>query len=108
MTQPVRVCQVTVTIGDRVAALALARSAVEARLAACGQVGGPITSVYRWQGAVEEAEEWTVVFKTTVDRYQALERFVKEHHSYDVPEILCGPVVDGNPDYLAWVGESIN
>lgn len=98
-----QVCQVIVTVPDREAALVLGRSAVEARLAACAQVGGPIRSVYRWTGAVEEADEWTVVFKTTADRYQGLEGFVRDNHPYEVPEILCTPVSAGNPDYLEWV-----
>lgn len=99
-------CQVTTTVDDRAAAEALARSAVEARLAACGQVVGPITSVYRWEGAVETAAEWTVVFKTTTAASPALIEHVRAGHPYQVPEILVTPVVDGNPAYLAWVAES--
>jgi periplasmic divalent cation tolerance protein len=99
-------CQVNVTVGDREAALTLARSAVEARLAACGQVGGPIRSVYHWQGEIEESDEWTVIFKTSLAGYPALAEFINEHHSYDVPEIVCFPIVQGNPAYLSWIVES--
>lgn len=99
-------CQVTTTIDDRTAAEALARSAVEARLAACGQLVGPITSVYRWEGAVETAAEWMVVFKTTASVAAALVEHVRSRHPYRVAEILVTPVVDGNPAYLAWVAES--
>lgn len=95
--------QVTTTTNSRAAAAALARSAVQARVAACAQVGGPIHSTYWWQGAVEVAEEWVVVFKATGAGYAALEAHIREHHSYDVPEILCTAVVAGNPAYLAWV-----
>lgn len=95
--------QVVTTIDSHEAALALARSAVEARLAACGQVGGPIQSVYWWQGAVEDASEWTVVFKTTADGYPALEAHIRERHSYEVPEILATPIIAGNPAYLEWL-----
>src|SRR5215831_21066093 len=99
-------CQVTTTIDDRTAAEALARSAVEARLAACGQVVGPITSVYRWEGAVETAAEWMVVFKTTQAASAALVEHVRAGHPYQVPEILVTSVEDGNPAYLVWVAES--
>lgn len=95
--------QVTTTTDARAAADGLARSAVNARVAACGQVVGPIKSTYWWDGKVETAEEWYVVFKTTADRYPALEEHIRHNHSYDVPEIVATPVVVGNPAYLAWV-----
>jgi periplasmic divalent cation tolerance protein len=96
-------CQVVTTTDSREAADALSRTAVEVRVAACGQVVGPIQSTYRWRGRVETAEEWYVVFKTTTERYPVLEQHIREHHSYDVPEIILTPIVAGNPSYLAWV-----
>jgi periplasmic divalent cation tolerance protein len=69
-----RYCQVATTTDSREAAEVLSRSAVEARVAACGQVGGPITSTYWWEGTVETAEEWRITFKTPMDRYPALEQ----------------------------------
>ncbi|WP_236240611.1 divalent-cation tolerance protein CutA [Streptomyces sp. CC228A] len=81
----------------------LARGAVEARLAACAQVSAPVTSVYRWEGAVETAREWQVLFKTADDRYAALEAYLREHHPYDTPEIIATPVQRGSADYLAWI-----
>lgn len=98
-----QVVQVVTATDSRAAADALARSAVEARAAACAQVDGPIDSTYRWQGAVESAEEWRITFKTTTSAYGRLEAFIRERHSYDMPEILCTPVTAGNPAYLAWV-----
>jgi len=98
-------CQVITTVGERPAADALARGAVDRRLAACAQVSGPIESTYWWQGAIETAEEWQVVFKTTTSHYPALADHIRSNHSYDVPEVLCLPVVDGNPAYLRWVAE---
>ncbi|MEU1038399.1 divalent-cation tolerance protein CutA [Streptomyces sp. NPDC005551] len=86
-------------------AQALARGAVEARAAACAQISGPVTSVYRWQDAVETAEEWQVLFKTTGARYDALEAYLREAHDYDTPEIIATPVVRGSADYLRWVAE---
>jgi periplasmic divalent cation tolerance protein len=96
-------CQVMTTTGTQEAADTLARGAVGARLAACAQVMGPISSTYWWEAAVEVAEEWQVVLKTTTDRYPALEEHLRSHHNYDVPEILCTPVTAGNPAYLEWV-----
>ncbi|MDI1461059.1 divalent-cation tolerance protein CutA [Catellatospora sp. KI3] len=97
--------QVVTTTDSREAADALARSAVEARVAACGQVSGPITSTYWWQGNVETAQEWYVTFKVTSDRYADLEQHIRDNHSYDVPEIVLLPILAGNPAYLSWVGE---
>ncbi|MFD8215029.1 divalent-cation tolerance protein CutA [Streptomyces sp. NPDC059697] len=84
---------------------ALARGAVEARAAACAQITGPVTSVYRWKGAVEKASEWQVLFKTTGARYDALEAYLLAAHDYDTPEIIATPVVRGSADYLRWVEE---
>lgn len=96
---------VVTTTDAEEAAAALAESAVRARLAACAQIVGPITSVYRWEGEVERSREWQVVFKTTSARYPGLEAHLKAAHTYDVPEIVAGPIVAGSAEYLAWVSE---
>jgi periplasmic divalent cation tolerance protein len=100
-------CQVQVAVGSRDAAMELSRSAVKGRLAACAQVVGPITSVYRWQGAVGEAEEWLVLLKTTAQKYAALEEFVTATHSYEVPEVICVPIAQGSQAYLDWVDRQV-
>ena len=97
------VLQVTTTTGSRAEADAIAQAVVEARHAACVQVVGPITSRYWWEGAVEVAEEWLCLAKTTADRYPALEAAIRELHSYDEPEIVAVPVAAGSPSYLEWV-----
>lgn len=84
----------------------LARAIVEARLAACVQVGGPVRSVYRWDGAVQEDREWQLWVKTTYDRLAPLTDFIKANHSYDTPEVVALPVVGGSPEYLEWVTEA--
>ncbi|OKK07973.1 cation tolerance protein CutA [Streptomyces sp. CB03234] len=81
----------------------LARGAVEARLAACAQVSGPVTSVYHWQNAIETSQEWQVFFKTTEACYGALEAHITATHDYDTPEIIATPVVRGSAAYLAWL-----
>lgn len=82
---------------------ALARGAVEARVAACAQISGPVTSVYRWEGAIETAPEWQVLLKTAAARYDRLEAYIRSVHDYDTPEIIATPVVRGGADYLTWV-----
>jgi periplasmic divalent cation tolerance protein len=99
------VVTVSTTIDDKERAEQLARSAVRARLAACAQVGGPITSVYWWQGEVEQAAEFPVVFKTTSELAEALVAHVVGEHSYDVPEVLVVPATGGHRAYLDWVGQ---
>ncbi|MFJ3912078.1 divalent-cation tolerance protein CutA [Streptomyces vinaceus] len=88
-------------------AAALARTAVEERLAACAQVTGPVTSVYRWQEALETSQEWQVLFKTTEAAYPALEARLTAGHPYDTPEIIATPVVRGSERYLAWVAAEV-
>jgi periplasmic divalent cation tolerance protein len=97
--------QVTTTIDSRQDAAALARSAVEERLAACAQLVGPIASTYWWEGEIESAEEWMVVFKTTLDRFDELAGMITERHTYDTPEIVATQVVAGSEDYLGWVSD---
>ena len=90
---------------DRDAALELARGLVERRLAACVNVLDGCTSVYRWKGEIEEADEVPVLVKTRTARYEELEAAIRELHPYELPEIVAVPVVRGLPDYLDWVGE---
>lgn len=95
--------QVVTTIDSREAADRLARSAVERRLAACAQVVGPITSTYRWKGAVETATEWQCVLKTTSARFPDLRAHLEAVHGYETPEIVATPISDGSPAYLDWI-----
>jgi periplasmic divalent cation tolerance protein len=88
---------------DRESALRLARVLIEARSAACVNVLGGCTSVYRWQGATETAEEVPVLIKTRASLYETVERTIREQHPYQVPEIIAVPVARGLPAYLEWV-----
>jgi len=99
----VNVAIVTTTVDSEDAAGQLSHEAVEHRLAACGQVVGPITSTYWWEGQIETAREWTVIFKTTAEASRALVEHLRKVHPYDVPEVLVTPVTAGNPAYLGWV-----
>ena len=97
--------QVQTTTDSRAEAMELSRAAVEARLAACAQVAGPVASVYWWDGGLERAEEWLVLLKLPVDRYDELATFLAERHSYDEPEIIALPIVAGSAAFLAWMRE---
>jgi periplasmic divalent cation tolerance protein len=101
MTEPF--LQVTTTTESREQARDLARSIVEARLAACVQVSGPIQSTYWWRDRVEAGQEWLCVIKTTTARYAALEAFLKDRHPYETPEIVATEICRGSDDYLQWI-----
>ena len=90
---------------DREAAIELAHGLVERRLAACVNVLGACTSVYRWNGALEQADEVPVMLKTRAARYPEVEAAIRELHPYELPEIVAVPVVRGLPEYLEWVAE---
>lgn len=81
----------------------LASGAIGGKLGACAQIVGPITSVYRWEGAVQTDPEWRVEIKTAADRVAALTEHLKAAHTYDVPEIVATPIEGGSAEYLAWV-----
>lgn len=100
--------QVLTTAGSEEEAGRIASLLVERRLAACVQVVGPITSRYRWQGAVEEAREWQCLAKTTGAAYEAVEAAIREAHSYDEPEIIAAPIVAGAAGYLTWIEENVD
>lgn len=99
--------QVHTTTATRADAERIAAALVEGRLAACVQIGGPITSSYRWQGAIETAEEWQCAVKTTRAAYARVERAIRELHPYEEPEIIAVPIVAGSSGYLAWLGEQV-
>jgi periplasmic divalent cation tolerance protein len=81
----------------------ISQNLVEGRLAACVNVLPGIESIYRWNDAVETANEVLLVIKTSSDRFAALESRILELHSYDVPEILALPAIGGSAPYLAWL-----
>ena len=85
----------------------IARLLVEGRLAACVNIVPGVESVYRWQDAVETAQETLLVIKTTEGAFPALRARIRETHGYDVPEVLAIPVVDGSAQYLRWLGEQV-
>lgn len=84
----------------------IGRTLVEEGLAACVNILGPCHSIYRWQGAMEEAAEVAAIFKTAEDRAQALVERLAQLHSYDVPAAVVWPIAHAPVDYALWVEES--
>lgn len=97
--------QVTVAASTSDEAERLGRIVVEARLAACAQVSGPITSAYWWDGNLTSAVEWICTLETAAHRLEPLMETLRTAHSYEVPEIIAIPIVAGDPAYLAWIDE---
>lgn len=100
-------CVVLTTAKDRAEAERIAERLVEEKLAACVSIAAGATSIYRWRGGLERADEVLVVIKTSREKLDDLIPRIKELHSYEVPEVLVLPVERGSPDYLRWVEESL-
>ena len=92
-----------VTAPDHDTALSLARLAVSERLAACANVLGPITSIYWWDGKLNEDAEVALVLKTRADLVAALTERLCAAHPYDCPCVVALPIDGGNPAFLAWI-----
>jgi periplasmic divalent cation tolerance protein len=95
--------QISTTTETKEQAQKIAQYLVEAKLAACVQITGPITSIYRWKGKVENAQEWFCLIKTTDDLYNKVEAAIKDLHTYETPEIIAVPIVKGSKEYLNWI-----
>jgi periplasmic divalent cation tolerance protein len=94
---------VLTTAADPEEANRLGRTLVEEGLVACATLIPSVRSIYRWQGALEEASETLLLLKTGPDQLAALEARLHELHSYETPEFLVLPVESGNPNYLDWL-----
>jgi periplasmic divalent cation tolerance protein len=101
----VRFLHVQTTTDSRAEAIELATEAVQARLAACAQVAGPVASTFWWEDGIERAEEWIIMLKLPAERFDELAEFLIERHSYDEPEIIAMPIVAGSAGYLDWIAQ---
>lgn len=95
------------TAGSMDEAQELASALVERRLAACVNIIPNLTSIYRWQGAIEETSEILLLMKTTAEQLAAVEAALRELHSYEVPEFLAFNVESGSQPYLDWLLSSV-
>lgn len=98
-----RIVSVYAVFADAAEAQRIARTVVEERLAACANVLGACHSIYRWQGAVEEADEVAAIFKARADRAEALTARIAALHSYGVPAVVTWPAESAWPAYADWV-----
>jgi periplasmic divalent cation tolerance protein len=96
-------CEVVITAADPDWTAGFTRALVDERLAACGHLMQPIRSIYRWDGAVHDEAEVRVALHTRRSLVPAIVARTQQAHDYDVPCVIAMPLLDGNPEYLAWV-----
>jgi periplasmic divalent cation tolerance protein len=94
---------VVVTTASKQEAETIAQSLVEAKLIACANILGPVSSHFHWSGKIERAEEYLVLMKSRVDLFGELSEKVKSLHSYEVPEIVALPITEGSKAYFDWL-----
>lgn len=99
-------CVVLVTCPDRATATRIAGALVDEELAACANLVDGVTSIYRWEGQVQEDAEVLLIIKTRRARFDALAERVTALHPYDVPEVIACDITAGNANYLKWIEET--
>jgi periplasmic divalent cation tolerance protein len=98
---------VLVTTANKVEAEKIAQTLLKERLIACANILNPVTSLFFWSGKIDKAEECLMVMKSRRDLFVELAECLKGLHSYEVPEVLAIPIVEGSAAYLAWMGEML-
>lgn len=99
---------VLMTTGSKHKAEEIVQHLLGDKLIACGNIVGPVTSFFRWSGKIERVEEFLVLMKTRKALFLRLTEVVKTMHSYEVPEIIAVPVVEGSKDYLDWMASCLS
>ncbi|MFA5867679.1 MAG: divalent-cation tolerance protein CutA [Actinomycetota bacterium] len=97
--------QIQTTVATKEEGEKIADALVQAKLAACVQIIGPITSMYSWRNKVETAQEWLILIKTRTDLYDRVEKEILAFHSYETPEIIAIPIERSSAEYLGWLNE---
>ena len=98
---------VLVTAKDALEAKTIADQLLEKKLIACANIVEGAQSIFWWQGKIDQAKETLIVLKSKQGLFKKIVKMIKAHHSYEVPEIIALPIIDGNPDYLKWINESV-
>ena len=99
--------QITTTTETKEQAQKIAQYLVETRLVACVQIIGPINSIYRWKGKVENAQEWLCMIKTREELFDKVKTAIKKLHPYETPEIVAASIVKGSKEYLTWIDDEL-
>jgi periplasmic divalent cation tolerance protein len=99
--------QVLTTTETKDDAEKIAETLVDKRMAGCVQIIGPITSIYRWKGKIEKAEEWLCQIKTKRELYSEVEETILRMHTYETPEIISIPINAGSKKYLQWLNSEL-
>jgi periplasmic divalent cation tolerance protein len=94
---------ILVTTATKQEAETIVQNLLEAKLIACANILGPVSSHFHWQGKIDHAEECLVLMKSRLSLFDAVVERVKELHSYEVPEILALAIVRGSESYLDWL-----
>jgi periplasmic divalent cation tolerance protein len=94
---------VYVTTASKAEAEKIAQTLIEEHLIACANILGPVSSHFHWKDKIDSAEEFLMILKSRVDLFAVLEQRVRALHSYDVPEILAVPIVEGSKAYFDWM-----
>jgi periplasmic divalent cation tolerance protein len=94
---------VLVTTANKSEAETISKALLKEKIIACANIVNSVTSIFNWQGKLEKCEECLVVMKSRRDLFDELTEHVTRLHSYDVPEILALPIVEGSEAYLAWL-----
>ena len=98
---------VTTTSDDREVLEKISYQLIDSQLAACVQISGPIKSCYRWEGKVENSDEWLCTIKTSLELFDQLQRTVLALHNYDEPQLLGWPIACGSTGYLDWLKNNL-
>ena len=98
---------VIITTPNKEEAVKIVRSLLEERLIACANIVGPVSSLFWWQGKIDEENEFLVFMKSHKSLFERVSERVMEIHSYDVPEIVALPIIEGSPPYLDWLRASL-
>jgi len=98
---------VVMTAANREEAVKIVRRLLDERLIACANIVGPVSSLFWWEGKIDEAKEFLVFMKSHRSLFERLSESVKEIHSYQVPEVIALPIIEGSPSYLEWLGASL-
>ncbi len=98
---------IMVTAASRRECRKIAKRLIDQKLAACVNITQPIQSLYRWEGKIDESKEFLMFIKTNRNLFPQIKAEISLIHSYHTPEIICLPIIDGSPNYLQWISDSV-